>query len=137
VNILPDSKCDWLKSTKHIYEDIRKKYKKILIIHVVIEFCNNFIDIHPNNNDLYYIHEYFIPHDNDIIIKRSRASAFFNTNLNTILRSNNIKNIILCGVSTSGVVLSTLRSASDRDYKIIVIKEAVKKINRKIFSITK
>lgn len=140
VNILPDSKHEWLNSTKYIYENIRKKYKKMLIIHVVIEFCNNFIDINPNNklfmnlkeiipftnnNELSSIHEYFIPQNNDIIIKRSRASAFFNTNLDTILRSNNIKNIILCGVSTSGVILSTLRCASDRDYKVFIIKEGV------------
>lgn len=140
VNILPDSKYEWLKSTKYIYENIRKKYKKILIIHVVIEFYDNFIDINPNNklftnlkkiipftnnNDLSSIHEFFIPQNNDIIIKRSRASSFFNTNLDTILRSNNIKNIILCGVSTSGVILSTLRCASDRDYKVFILKEGV------------
>jgi nicotinamidase-related amidase len=40
-----------------------------------------------------------------------------------ILRAKDIETLILFGISTSGVVLSTLRHAADADYRLIVIKD--------------
>ena len=40
-----------------------------------------------------------------------------------ILRANDIETLILFGISTSGVVLSTVRHAADADYRLIVIKD--------------
>lgn len=40
-----------------------------------------------------------------------------------ILKAHKIEKIILGGISTSGVVLSTLRDAADRDYIITVLSE--------------
>ena len=40
------------------------------------------------------------------------------------MRANTISQLILTGVATSGVVLSTLREASDKDYQLTVLSDA-------------
>jgi nicotinamidase-related amidase len=51
------------------------------------------------------------------------VSAFAGTDLELLLRASNIQTLILFGVATSGVVLSTLLTAFDADYEIFVIKD--------------
>ena len=63
------------------------------------------------------------PQAGDIIVTKRRVSAFTGSDLEVILRSQNIQHIVLCGIATSGVVLSTLREAADRDYKITVLSD--------------
>jgi nicotinamidase-related amidase len=41
-----------------------------------------------------------------------------------ILRARGIDTLVLFGIATSGIVLSTVRAASDLDFKCIVIKDA-------------
>jgi nicotinamidase-related amidase len=40
-----------------------------------------------------------------------------------ILRAKHIDTLVLCGIATSGVVLSTVRRAADADDKIVVVKD--------------
>jgi len=47
------------------------------------------------------------------------------SDLEVILRSRGIDKLILTGIATSGVVLSTLREAADKDYQIVVLSDAV------------
>ncbi|MGQ4001612.1 isochorismatase family cysteine hydrolase [Francisellaceae bacterium CB300] len=62
--------------------------------------------------------------DHDIIITKHRVSALYGTNLEVILRANEISKVIICGVSTSFVVESTVRELHDRDYRVTVIADA-------------
>ena len=62
--------------------------------------------------------------DHDIIITKHRVSALYGTDLEVILRGNDISEVIICGVSTSFVVESTVRELHDRDYKVTVIADA-------------
>lgn len=57
----------------------------------------------------------------DLVVTKHRVSAFAGTDLDMILRANAIDTLVLFGIATSGVVLSTLLEASDADYKIVVI----------------
>jgi nicotinamidase-related amidase len=61
------------------------------------------------------------PQNDEIVITKSRISAFAGTDLALILRANEIDTLILCGIATSGVVLSTLIEAADNDYRLAVI----------------
>jgi nicotinamidase-related amidase len=63
------------------------------------------------------------PVENEIVITKHRASAFTGTDLAMILRVNDLDTLILFGISTSGVVLSTLLEASDADFRLAVIKD--------------
>ncbi len=63
------------------------------------------------------------PLSGDIIVAKRRVSAFTGSDLEVILRSQNIQHLVLTGIATSGVVLSTLREAADKDYRITVISD--------------
>ncbi|MFL6428630.1 MAG: isochorismatase family cysteine hydrolase [Acidobacteriaceae bacterium] len=61
------------------------------------------------------------PRENEIVITKHRISAFTGTDLAMILRANDIDTLVLFGIATSGVVLSTLLEAADADYRLAVI----------------
>lgn len=69
------------------------------------------------------IHPAFGPEPEDIVITKHRVSAFAGTDLEMLLRANEIETLVLFGISTGGVVLSTLLDAFDLDYKTIVITD--------------
>ena len=69
------------------------------------------------------IHPALTPTENEIVITKHRVSAFTGTDLAMILRANQIDTLVLCGIATSGVVLSTLLEASDADFRLAVIKD--------------
>ena len=69
------------------------------------------------------IHADVAPQADEVVIAKHRVSAFTGTDLEMILRANEIDTLILLGIATSGVVLSTLLHASDADYKLFLVKD--------------
>jgi len=67
------------------------------------------------------IHFAVAPLAEEIVVTKHRVSAFAGTDLDLILRANGIETLILTGIITSGVVLSTLRHAADADYGLLVV----------------
>jgi len=63
------------------------------------------------------------PKEGEIVITKHRISAFAGTDLAMILRANDIDTLVLYGIATSGVVLSTLLEAADADFRLVVIKD--------------
>ena len=59
----------------------------------------------------------------DIVVTKRRVSAFSGSDLDVILRSLEVETVVLAGLVTSGVVLSTLVDAVDRDFRIIVLSD--------------
>jgi nicotinamidase-related amidase len=70
------------------------------------------------------IDERIAPQEGDIIVRKTRVGAFSTTDLHEQLRAANVDTLLLAGLSTSGVVLSTVRDGADRDYRIIVLADA-------------
>lgn len=62
-------------------------------------------------------------HETDVMVTKHRVDAFYGTDLEMILRAKETDTLILFGIATSGVVLSTLLHASDADYRLIVVKD--------------
>jgi nicotinamidase-related amidase len=69
------------------------------------------------------IHPAVAPQGEDIVIVKRRVSAFAGTDLDMILRAREVETLILMGIATSGVVLSTLLHATDADSRVIVVKD--------------
>ncbi len=69
------------------------------------------------------IHPALGPEPDDIVITKHRVSAFTGTDLDMILRAKEIEKLVMFGIATSGVVLSTLLDASDADYEVAVISD--------------
>jgi nicotinamidase-related amidase len=63
------------------------------------------------------------PQGEEVVVVKRRFSAFTGSDLEVNLRAAGIQHIVLTGVSTSGVVLSTLREAADKDYQITVLAD--------------
>jgi nicotinamidase-related amidase len=70
------------------------------------------------------MHPTVAPRAGDIIVVKKRVSAFAGSDLEIVLRSANVESLALCGISTGGVVLSTLRQAADLDYGLTVLADA-------------
>jgi nicotinamidase-related amidase len=60
----------------------------------------------------------------DIIITKRRVSAFAGSDLAAVLGGIGATRLVLAGLTTGGVVLSTVRHASDADFEITVLADA-------------
>lgn len=60
----------------------------------------------------------------DVVVVKRRVSAFVGSDLEVVLRGAGITHLALAGISTSGVVLSTVRAAADMDFVITVLHDA-------------
>jgi nicotinamidase-related amidase len=69
------------------------------------------------------VHPSIAPAEGDFDIVKHRVSPFYGTSLEPILRANGIERIVMCGVSTNGVVHSGAREAHDRDYEVVILED--------------
>ncbi len=126
------------------------------IIYIVVSFREGYPEINPRNRIFSAIrgsgrmlagspgtevHPQVGPRSGDIVLAKHRVGAFSTAPLETILRAQGITSLVLCGISTSGVVLSTVRWAADMDYDLIVVEdccadnddEVHRVLNQKVF----
>jgi nicotinamidase-related amidase len=111
---------------------------KIQIIYEVIGFRQGFPEISKKNKSFSalresgryahgdvatQIHPDIAPQENDLIVTKHRVSAFSGSDLEMLLRAQEINKLVLMGIATSGVVLSTLRYAADLDFQITVLRD--------------
>jgi len=59
----------------------------------------------------------------EVVVTKKRISAFAGSDLEVLLRSRDVTHLVIAGISTSGVVLSTVREAADRDYELSVLED--------------
>ena len=71
------------------------------------------------------IHPALAPADGEIVVRKVRVGPFSTTDLHEQLTARGIDTLILTGISTSGVVLSAVRDAHDRDDNLIVVSDLV------------
>jgi nicotinamidase-related amidase len=69
------------------------------------------------------IHPAVAPAAGDVIVTKRRVSAFTGSDLEVVLRAADVDHLVLTGIATSGVVLSTLRQAADLDYRLTVLAD--------------
>jgi nicotinamidase-related amidase len=69
------------------------------------------------------INERVAPESGDIVVTKKRVSAFAGSDLDMVLRAQGVRHLVLTGIATSGVVLSTLRQAADLDYALTVLRD--------------
>ncbi|MGN6796225.1 MAG: isochorismatase family protein, partial [Streptosporangiaceae bacterium] len=69
------------------------------------------------------IHPAIAPGPADLVVTKRRVSAFAGSDLDVLLRGLDADKLVLSGIATSGVVLSTLRQAADLDYRLVVLAD--------------
>lgn len=108
------------------------------IMHVGIGFEPGYPEISPNNKRFAMLKKrgsflkgsdsakthpsIFKP--GETVLYKHRVSAFAGNSLQMILRAKGIEHLVLFGIATGGIVLSTLRAAADLDFQCTVIKDA-------------
>ncbi|MFF4406721.1 cysteine hydrolase family protein [Streptomyces sp. NPDC001262] len=70
------------------------------------------------------IHPDVAPEQGEIVVTKRRGSAFLGSDLDVVLRARGINNLVLAGISTSGVVLHTVCQANDMDFGLTVLADA-------------
>jgi nicotinamidase-related amidase len=69
------------------------------------------------------IHPALAPAADEEVFTKKRVGAFSTTDLAARLAACGIDTLVLAGIATSGVVLSTLRDAADHDYRLFVLAD--------------
>jgi nicotinamidase-related amidase len=69
------------------------------------------------------VHAAVAPQPGDILVTKRRVSAFAGSDLDVVLRALGVDSLVLTGIATSGVVLSTLRQAADLDFRLTVLRD--------------
>ncbi|MFG2477729.1 cysteine hydrolase family protein [Streptomyces fagopyri] len=108
------------------------------VIHVALRLRPGHIDVHPRNKTFgslpshlftaddpgAAIHPDVAPAEGEIVVHKNRVSAFAGNNLQQILAAQDIDHLVLAGIATGGIVLSTALQAADLDYGITVLSDA-------------
>jgi nicotinamidase-related amidase len=136
VEMVSTEKEGLLTRTARLVEGARQAGMRV--IYVVVGFRAGYPEVGPRNR-IYApiresgrfaegsagmeVHAAVAPKPGDVVVTKRRVSAFFGTDLDLILRANGIETLLLAGIVTSGVVLSTVRHASDADYRLVVVED--------------
>jgi nicotinamidase-related amidase len=114
------------------------RVKKIPVLYVVVGFRPGMPEVSMSNKGFSAVKERLAgtnmeewmkvdpsiaPLPGDILIIKRRISAFTGSDLEVVLRGQGVSHLILSGIATSGVVLSTLREAADKDYRMTVLAD--------------
>lgn len=78
------------------------------------------------------IHPDILPLQDEKVVLKHRYSAFYNTDLETVLRCLNIEDIVISGIMTNMCCESTARDAYYRDYKIFFLADGTGSINKEM-----
>lgn len=65
------------------------------------------------------------PRPTEVVVDKNRPSAFYAPDMEAVLAKLGVDSLVVCGVTTSCCVESTVRDASQRDYKVFVAHDAV------------
>jgi nicotinamidase-related amidase len=125
-----------LSRTARLIDAARRAQTKV--IYVVVGFRAGYPEISPRNRTFGVlresgrfaegspgnaVHPTVAPKPGDVVVTKHRVSAFAGTDLEMVLRASGIDTLVLCGIATSGVVLSTVRHATDADYRLVVVSD--------------
>jgi nicotinamidase-related amidase len=137
VDLVGAQKEALLANAKSLIASARKA--SVPVIYVVVGFRPGFPEISARNlsfsaaarsgrfspgSKVLDIHDAVAPEGEEVVVTKHRVGAFPSTDLDMVLRAKEITTLILAGISTSGVVLSTLRAAADYDFRIVVAEDA-------------
>src|SRR5947209_3995966 len=136
LSLLGEKKETFLERAVSVLNAAREAH--LTIIYVVVRFREGYPEINPRNPSFAAlretgrlregvpgaeIHTSVFPLPGESVVTKRRVGAFSTRDLEIILRSQGITRLILMGIATSGVVLSTIRWAADMDYEMVVVED--------------
>jgi ureidoacrylate peracid hydrolase len=133
-----------IKNTKKVIDTAKRN--GIPVIYVKIAFRPDYVDAGLAQSPLWklikegeifkegtwgveYVDE-LKPETGNYIVTKKRVDAFYNTELETLLRGLGRRTLIVCGVVTNFCVEGTVRGAADRDFNVIVLSDCTASENK-------
>lgn len=116
------------------------------VIYVVVGFRAGMPEVSVNNQGFSIVKQQRPPHlidprpaitpeESELVVTKRRVSAFSGSDLEVVLRAGDINHLVLCGLATSGVVLSTVREAADKDYRLTVLADLCADVDAEVHSL--
>jgi nicotinamidase-related amidase len=108
------------------------------VIYVRVAFRESFPEVSQRNrsfsalsegggftldDDSTQIHAAVAPRPGEPVVVKKRVGAFTGSDLDVLLRGLEVDTLVLTGIATSGVVLSTVRRAADLDFALLVLAD--------------
>jgi nicotinamidase-related amidase len=136
TEMVASNKDALLSRTSKLIDATRQAGMKV--IYVVVGFRAGYPEVSPRNQSFgpiresgrfaagaagTEVHVAVAPRSGEVVVTKHRVSAFTGTDLEMILRANGVETLVLAGIATSGVVLSTLRHAADVDYRLVLVAD--------------
>jgi nicotinamidase-related amidase len=137
VGVYPDDRQrDLLQKASQMLAAARRVH--IPVMYVVVRFREGYPEVSPRNKLFQNIksagrlregtpgaeiHRDVAPQSGEVLVTKRRVGAFSTTDMETVLKARSITHLVLMGIATSGVVLSTVRWAADADYEITVLAD--------------
>lgn len=147
--IIIDYQNEWIdKNSEYYIGDIYDKIKKlnkliadcrnknIPIIFVTHEDPDSEKEFKPDTKNTEIMEEIDYKDEKDIWIKKTKISAFYNTDLEAKLEELNAGELIITGILTNLCVRSCICDACDRDYKITVVTDTCAAFSDEIHDFT-
>lgn len=108
------------------------------VIHVGVRLRDGHVDVHPRNKAFAALpphlftagdpgaafHPDVAPAAGETVVYKNRVSAFAGNDLAQVLAAAGVEHLVLAGIATGGVVLSTALQAADLDYEVTVLSDA-------------
>jgi len=78
------------------------------------------------------VHKEIAPFPKEKVIFKHRYSAFYNTDLETVLRSLKVEDLVISGIMTNLCCESTARGAYYRDYRVFFLADGTGSVNEEM-----
>ena len=146
--MIADFYADAMTNTPHAHErgvvertrELQEAARRagIMVVYTATVFRDGYPEISPRNktfserkasgqpavsDPVSLIHPDVAPRRGEAVVGKHRVNAFFQTDLDVLLRANGIEALVILGYATSGVVLSTVRYGADSDYQLVVVED--------------
>ncbi len=136
VEMVPREKEALLANTARLLAAARTA--GVRVVYVVVAFRPGYPEISPKNQSFATlretgrftegtagteVHAAVAPRQGEPVVVKRRVGAFGGTDLEILLRAHGTETLVLAGIATSGVVLSTVRHAADADYRLVVVED--------------
>ncbi|WP_353191174.1 isochorismatase family cysteine hydrolase [Pandoraea pnomenusa] len=132
LSLFPDAAPALLANTRALCDAARAK--RVPIYFAQFHFSPGYPEISPMNRNGQGVKSLgrfvedtispeLAPQADEPVIMAHRASAFYGTDLQVRLSARGIDTLIMVGVASTGVMLSSVAHASDADYRLFTVKD--------------
>jgi maleamate amidohydrolase len=132
LNLFPEVAPKLLANTRRLCDAARAR--GVAVYFVKIHFAPGYPEVSPRNRNGQGIRQLGLFVEDRVspelgrrpdepVILAHRASAFFGTDLEVRLSARGIDTLVMVGIASTGVVLSSVSHASDADFQLVTVKD--------------